>query len=292
MTIVIAVPLGLFVLWIVRFRYPPRGLPQALCYHKVSERFLFEGTWITPRRFAGHIDALRDRGYVFVDEDRYLDGLDRPPSDGAKRLLLTFDDAYEELTRVYHEILAPRGVPMLVFVVTDYVGRANTWDLALGRPPARHLDWEQIASLAARGVRFGSHGASHIDLRRAAPDVLAREVLVSKRALEVHTGAPVRSFSYPFGRYGAQAQEAVRAAGYRAAFSLYPPHANAHVDRRALRRNGVYIIDTPRTLMWKLERGPFYWIEEMKCRTINQVAALTPWLGSFASRRPRPDPDK
>jgi hypothetical protein len=50
------------------------------------------------------------------------------------------------------------------------------------------------------------------------------------------------------------------------------------VDRFALRRNGVYIIDPAIALKCKLERNPFFWFEEMKCRTINGVAVLTPVL--------------
>ena len=276
--IIAGLPAALFLIWVIRFRYPPWDVPQTLCYHKLSDRFLFEGTWTTPARFAGHIDHLIESGYEVIGESSYLDRLASPCEGGAKQLLLTFDDAYEELHKFYLEVLEPRRVPLLVFVVSDYVGRQNTWDLSLGRPPARHLGWGQITELARKGVCFGSHGASHIDLTRASLPEVERETAASKLALEERIGAPVRSFSYPFGRYDARAQQAVRDAGYAAAFSLYPRHHNGTIDRMALRRNGVYIIDTRQTLSWKLAPGPFYWFEEMKCRTINAVAALTPLL--------------
>jgi hypothetical protein len=76
---------------------------------------------------------------------------------------------------------------------------------------------------------------------------------------------------------------AVREAGFTTAFSLYPTHSNETVDPFALRRNGVYIIDTPFTIDCKLTRSPLFWFEEMKCRAINQMAVLTPVLKRFSA---------
>jgi peptidoglycan/xylan/chitin deacetylase (PgdA/CDA1 family) len=285
---VIAVLLvALFLVWKVRYRYPPADIPQPLCYHKISEGFLWEGTWMTPRRFLTQIDRLAATGYEFVDEEAFVRAVASPADGNAGKLLLTFDDGYEELYEIYTGELERRGVPLLVFLPTDYVGRTNDWDLSLGRRPARHLSWDQVADLSKRGVRFGSHGASHRDLTRLSHEDLTEEVTRSKAAIEERTQRCVTSFSYPFGRYNAHVRSAVRDAGFTSAFSLYPPHSNETVDPLALRRNGVYIIDTPFTVRCKLTRNPFFWFEEMKCRTINQVAALTPLL-----RRSSAGPDR
>lgn len=91
---------------------------------------------------------------------------------------------------------------------------------------------------------------------------------------------PARTLSYPFGRYCEAAQAAARDAGFEAAFSLYPAHSNATINRFALRRDAVYIIDPVSTIETKLERNPLYGLEEMKCRAINAVAVLTPFLKS------------
>ena len=141
--------------------------------------------------------------------------------------------------------------------------------------------------MVARGARFASHGATHVDLTGLGRDHLTREVVGSKKTIERELGTRVRTFSYPFGRYDRPVQKAVECAGYDAAFSLYPGHPNTRVDRFALRRNGVYIIDTTFSLDCKLEPSPFYWFEEMKCRTINSVAVLTPLLKRFSSHPDR-----
>jgi len=291
--IIIVVLLVLYITWRIRFWYPPSDIPQVLCYHKLSDRFCFEGTWTTRKRFLQQIDRLTNSGYRFVDENEYLTAITSRPLTDDKRLLLTFDDGYEEIHDMYLEHLVPRGVPVLVFIVSGYVGRYNVWDLSGGRRRFRHLSWDQIEAMARAGARFGSHGATHADLTTLGASRLEGEIAGSKTAIESVLGTAVRSFSYPFGRYSHRVRTAVEAAGYDAAFSLYPKHRNDVVDRFALRRNGVYVIDTHLSIHWKLERSALHWFEEMKCRTINSVAVLTPvFKRLFPGPQSRPDPDK
>jgi peptidoglycan/xylan/chitin deacetylase (PgdA/CDA1 family) len=258
-----------------------------LCYHKITPRFCLEGTWTAPGRFAGHVDHLRGRGYRFVSEDEFYAALSTPERDHSKEILLTFDDGYEEIHDLYFEQLLPRQIPVLVFLVAGYAGKTNDWDLSLGRRPFRHLSWEQASRMAEAGARFGSHGERHLDLTRASPEDREREIAGSRETIASRTGREVKSFSYPYGRYDGRSKEMAERAGYQGAFSLYPRHRNRLVDRYALRRCGVYVIDTRRNLEWKLADGPFAWFEEMKCRTINSVAVLTPIL-----KRPSPDRDR
>jgi peptidoglycan/xylan/chitin deacetylase (PgdA/CDA1 family) len=297
LTVVAALLAGLFALWRLRFGYPPDDTPRVLCYHKISDRFCFEGTWMTRRRFLEQIDHVIGRGFEFINEANYLDtigrnvsGADRPAEapviePGGTSVLLTFDDGYAELRAVIEEELAPRGVPSLVFLITEFVGARNTWDLGLGRRRFGHLNWGEVRMLAKQGVSFGSHGATHRDLTRLGASELGREIEASRRRIEEETGISPRCFSYPFGRVNDNVKRAVRDAGYEAAFSLYPPHGNATVDRFALRRNGVYIIDNNFTLDCKMTRGPLFWFEEMKCRTINAVAMVTPLLKLLSGGR-------
>jgi peptidoglycan/xylan/chitin deacetylase (PgdA/CDA1 family) len=268
----------LHVLWLFRYGYPPGTAPRVLCFHKLSHRFLFEGTWTTPVHFTAIIDRLRERGYTFIDEARYLELLDAPEEGASKYILLTFDDGYEETINAAHEILLQRGVPLHVFLVSDYAGRENSWDLKLGRPAFRHLGWERVRELSRQGVTFGSHSASHTDGTTLSYDALVEELRRSRRDIEAATGKPVRTLSYPFGRCNERCALAARAAGFDAAFSLYPSSSNADVNRYALRRNAVYVIDPVGVVERKLRPNALYGLEEMKCRAINAVARLTPLL--------------
>ena len=285
--VALALVVAVHLIWLTRYGYPPETAARVLCFHKLSRRFLFEGTWTTPGRFAAIVDRLRARGYTFIDETRYLALLHAPAADAARCVFLTFDDGYAETIDLAQTILAARGIPFHVFLVTDYAGRENTWDLSLGRPPERHLSWDRVRELAATGVTFGSHTATHADLTRLDAAAMADDLTRSRRALEAATGSPVRTRSYPFGRYDARVQAAARGAGFEAAFSLYPRHQNTRVDRYALRRDAVYIIDPAAMTERKIERNFFYGLEEMKCRAINAVAVLTPLLKMRGAHPPR-----
>jgi peptidoglycan/xylan/chitin deacetylase (PgdA/CDA1 family) len=276
-----------YLVWRTRYGYPAGSRPGVLCFHKISRRFCWEGTWTTPGRFFAYIDRLLGLGYRFVGVDEYLADASSGCG-GGREVLLTFDDGYQELFHLVLPGLEERGVPFHVFLVTDYVGRDNSWDLSLGRRPFRHLDWFAIEEMASRGVTFGSHGASHKDLTRLSDEDVRSELERSKNEIEGRLGAVVRTVSYPFGRYDPGVIRAVRDAGYEAGFSLYPSHSNSTFDPCAIRRNGVYIIDPVRLIETKLEPGPLYWLEEMKCRAINAVAVLTPLLKRRSDAGPKP----
>ncbi len=278
LAILAGAPLALHALWRARYGYPPDHIPRVLCFHKLSQRFLFEGTWTTPQRFAAYLDLLRKRGYTFIDESQYLAALDAPPADRTKQIFLTFDDGYTEVRDIAWPLLSERKIPFHVFLVTDYAGRENCWDLSLGRPSFRHLDWPSVREMAAAGITFGSHTASHADLTRMSRGDARANLERSRAGIGDVIGKPVRTLSYPYGRYHAVAQEAARAAGFEAAFSLYPAHRNSVTDRFALRRDAVYIIDPVAMIETKLQKKALYGLEEMKCRAINAVAVLTPLL--------------
>jgi peptidoglycan/xylan/chitin deacetylase (PgdA/CDA1 family) len=185
-----------------------------------------------------------------------------------------------------HEILCARGIPFHVFFVSDYAGRDNAWDLSLGRPPVRHLGWERVRGLSRAGVTFGSHTASHADATRLSREALIEDLRRSRREIEHATGRPVRTLSYPFGRYNARVIDAAREAGFEAALSLYPKGCNARVNRFALRRDAVYVTDPVGLIERKLEPNSLYGVTEMTCRAINAVAVLTPLLKGRERREP------
>ena len=124
----------------------------------------------------------------------------------------------------------------------------------------------------------------HRDLTRLEPNEARGELVRSKMELEDLLDLPVRSLSYPFGRFDSRISREASLAGYEAAFSMYPPGSNKGLDPFALRREGVYIIDTLGSLRRKVDRGPFFWFEDMKGRAINKVAILTPILKGIQFR--------
>jgi len=265
------------------YRFPPDSVPQTLCFHKISRKFCFEGTWTTPNRFRSQMKTLLNRGYNFIDESSFLNLLDRRTGFNRWSVLLTFDDGYKETMELALPILEELDIPALVFLVAGYVGRYNDWDLSLGRRSFYHLTWHDAKRMLKKRITFGSHGLTHSNLTIMPKEKCEQEFSVSKRITEQNLGCEVRCFSYPFGIYNSSVKVLAARAGFKAAFSLYPAHADGGADRYALRRNGVYIIDSAKSVLAKLEPGHLRRFEDLKCRSINRVSVLTPALKNLRS---------
>lgn len=86
----------------------------------------------------------------------------------------------------------------------------------------RFLDEGELQQLAASGISIQSHTVSHRPLSQLAGDILNRELVDAKTGLEALIQKPVDFLAYPIGRrddYNAQSIEAVKQAGYQAAFT-------------------------------------------------------------------------
>jgi len=261
---------------------PRRHIPRVLAYHKVAN-FELGGTWVPPRRFERQMDALLEAGFRFIDEAAFLDALDGRREGSNREILLTFDDGYRGLLESAVPALEARRIPTLVFLVSAFVGKDNTWDLRLPGRRFKHLAWDEIDDLTRRGFSFGSHTRTHRDLTRLPLDDLREELVHSKRELESRLGTQVQSLSYPFARSAAAVRSEAARAGYRAAFTLYPKRASAVPDRFELRREAVYVIDTVGAIKGKLGSGLAFRLEDGKGRMINAFASLTPLIkGCFA----------
>ncbi len=271
---------GSYLYWKRNYGKPDSFFPGVLAYHKI-DGFEFSGTWISPGRFAYHIDYLLDSGFIFIDEDTFLDMVEGRIEGSGRELLLTFDDGYCDLLHQAAPILNSRSVPALAFIVTSFAGRENRWELNLPRRKSRHMDWEQLGQLLSMGFTLGSHTATHRDLTRIPVEQARREMILSREAIREKLGVEAKSLSYPFGRAGPEVRREAEKAGYRLAFSLYPPFANSRIDPFMLRREGVYLIDSAFTVKSKLSRGNLFWMEDLKGRAINAVSVLTPVIKSL-----------
>ncbi len=193
-----------------------------------------------------------------------------------RRVLLTFDDAFESFADVAWPELQRRDMHAVLFVVTDFVGRRATWDLPLPGRRVPHLTWNALRKLAADGVEIGSHSRSHTDLRRCDNVTLQRELLDSRKRLQDELGQPVHALSWPFGRCNTRTGAVATAAGYKLAFAMPPCGRNDHPQTMALPRRGVYITDGPAAVLDKLDpTRPGFWFQDLFTRSVSAVATLS-----------------
>ncbi len=164
---------------------------------------------------------------------------------------LTFDDGYETFLREVFPLLTDTGAPATLFVITDYVGGYNDWDVTFRVNRRRHLDWMMIREVAGGNIEIGSHTCTHRDLTRIPRGEAERELRVSKQALEDHLGVEVTSLALPFGAVNLEIFALARKLGYReicgGAFGPYGPFPGV------LPRIPVYRGDGKRSLRRKLD---------------------------------------
>jgi len=132
---------------------------------------------------------------------------------------LTFDDGYASLADYAYPVLADLGFTATTFLITDYIGKANTWDARYTWTRLPHLDWNTIERWRARGFEFASHGATHRRLTWLDDAELDAELRRSREALRARLGADAaRAMAYPFGAVNGRIMQRARDAGYELGF--------------------------------------------------------------------------
>jgi peptidoglycan/xylan/chitin deacetylase (PgdA/CDA1 family) len=212
---------------------------SVLVYHHVGpvRASTFTNLTIMPEQFQQQVCWLKQNGYTGIRPRDWVASISQPEKLPRKPVILTFDDAYADITESALPILEKEGFPSAVFVVTDLIGKTNQWDQRLGSAPHQLMNADQIRYWAQRGVELGAHTCSHPDL--TAPDVqIDVEVTRSRDDLADLLGASVISFVYPFGHHN-EAIRAIVRQRFQIAFTTEDGINTLHTDLHALRRTMV-----------------------------------------------------
>lgn len=196
------------------------ALPPILCYHKVERRHELGVTRISPRRFARQIERLSAAGWRTLTLDELAACVRGERTPAPRELAITFDDAYRGLREHAFPVLEAHGFRAVCFVITEYAGRLNRWDVAYGGRRFAHLAWRDMRRWQERGIDFASHTATHPRLTWVDDDRLARELASSRAALERALDIAVTSLSYPFGACARRERDAAAREGYEVGFTV------------------------------------------------------------------------
>lgn len=218
------------------------ALPPILAYHKVERRAELGVTRLSPRRFARQIARLARAGWRTLTLGEVIACARGEREVGTRELAITFDDAYRGLREHAFPVLAAHDLTATVFVITDYAGKLNRWDVAYGGRRFAHLAWRDIEHAHARGFEFASHTAQHARLDWLSDAAARRDLARSREALETALGAPCRAVSYPFGIARDRECALAREAGYDAGFTLVRAWRGGTM---AIPRTPVYVWSPP-----------------------------------------------
>ncbi len=200
----------------------------------------------TPEAFADQMRWLRRYGYhAIAPADLARQMASGRPMAG-RPVMLTFDDGYRDFHDAAWPILQAHDFTADVMLVTGRIGGTADWDAAHG-PPAPLMGWSEIQRLAASGVRFGSHLATHRRVSEMTGAELVREAAESQALIERAIAAPCIALAAPFGDSDARLLAIARACGYRIGLGTDPGHARLGHDPLRLPRievQGGWSIET------------------------------------------------
>ncbi|MEX2155779.1 MAG: polysaccharide deacetylase family protein [Gemmatimonadales bacterium] len=199
-----------------------------LCYHRIGGPLELGVTRVGRSVFARQMTALARAGWKTLALDEFTRPDDVvgarhavPLHDGVppRQFLLTFDDGYASLAEHAYPVLADLGFTATTFLITDFVGKTNGWDMRYTWDRLPHLSWPAIERWRARGFDFGSHGATHRRLTWLSDADIGTELSRSRAALTTRLGPEAgRALAYPFGAVDARVAGLARGAGYELGF--------------------------------------------------------------------------
>ena len=248
-----------------------------LCYHNVVSQLESPaaalGLHMPVARFERQVRWLA-KHFSIIRLDEFVDGASHGRSLRGVAAI-TFDDGYAGVFEHAWPLLSDLGIPATVFLVAEAHGDARKqgfwWDdadvlreytpaneqrwlttlkgdrAAIVAPGAGRLapawcrpaTWGTIVAAAIAGLDIGAHSATHRALPTLADDELDRELVASRDLIRQHTGIVPATFAYPYGVWDDRIRNAVRSAGYRAAFTLAADRRTQPNDPWALPRLSI-----------------------------------------------------
>lgn len=204
--------------------FPTSERALVLCYHSIdgnSSTGLNDRFNVSPKTFEKQIDDLAARGFNFITPRTFAAYLLHEAPLPRRAVLLTFDDGFADLMAIARNLLQPRGIEALAFVLSKPISDRNDWDASAGIPQRRLLSPAEFEGLAQLGIELASHGRSHRELPSLPVNEMRTEIQGSMTDLAALELKP-RFFAYPFGEVSADSMNAVRDNAFIGAFGVEP----------------------------------------------------------------------
>lgn len=246
-------------------RYHRKMIP-VLCYHRVIKEVpegIKNGIYVTEKLFDEHLNYLHKNGYQTITINELIDN----NINTEKKVIITFDDGYEDNYTTAFPLLKKYNFSALIFLVSGLT--SNQWDAATGEVLAEMMNDEQIKEMHNYGIEFGAHTVTHSNLIKTDLETAQREIKNSRSDLENRLGFEIKYFAYPYGNYNNEIKKITREAGFEAAYATDNAPLASHEDIFAIRRIGIF----PNTNLagFKRKINPAYLFRKVSKDLINKI---------------------
>jgi peptidoglycan/xylan/chitin deacetylase (PgdA/CDA1 family) len=155
------------------------------------------------------------------------------------RVIITFDDAFENLLDNAIPVLEEFKIQALIFVVANNMGKTPQWKIDKDHPDfnEKTMDTEQLKSIGQHPlIRIGSHTLTHPCLSDLSSDVAMAELLESKIKIENLIGYTIEDIALPHGSYNQKVLAVAQDTGYKRIYTLDPKTHDFSSDNKIIGR--------------------------------------------------------
>jgi peptidoglycan/xylan/chitin deacetylase (PgdA/CDA1 family) len=223
-------------------------------YHSVSTD---EDTYsISPEKFQFQIEFIKSNfSIIRLNTIKEVLALE----DSTRKVVITFDDAFQNFYENALPILDRYKVPCTLFIPTGHIGGYNVWDAPFHDCSKKSLlNKSQLFQLKeTKLVDFGSHGIDHSRMSALSIVEMRRQSVLSKSELEELFSIPINMFAYPFGRLGDFSQASaniLKETGYEIAVTSSWGTQNSTENLLSLKRISLKNSDSSQKINSKIQR--------------------------------------
>jgi peptidoglycan/xylan/chitin deacetylase (PgdA/CDA1 family) len=184
-----------------------RDSATVLMYHRFGES-RYPSTNISIEQFEAHLAHLAAGNYTVLKLDDIIVRLRAGELLPDRTVAITIDDAYLSVYTDAWPRLTEAGFPFTLFVASSPIDRELSG----------YMSWEQIRELQSSGVTIGSQTHTHPHMHRLSDEEVRAEISTSNGRFIEELGLRPELFAYPYGEYSQFVIDAVKDAGFRAAF--------------------------------------------------------------------------
>lgn len=220
----------------------PYSLP-VLLYHRITNKDSKIGRhkiYVWEKDFEKQMNYLKENGYQTIT---FFDLQKDPKMNLDKKVLITFDDGYEDNYTLLFPILKKHSFKAVIYLVTKI--DHNAWGVKEGEPRVDMMNVRMVKEMSEYGIEMGGHTQHHLDLLKCSPEQRMQEIKGSKEDVEKIIGKNVISFAYPFGGINEDIKRTTSEAGYTYAVSTNTGPKMFGEDAFQIRRIEV----TPKTTL-------------------------------------------